>query len=318
MKKRLPSVVLLITGLLAAGCGGGGGAAQAVPGGPIEGIADRKVKVTTTVNFISDLAEQIGGDRVEVSGLMGPGVDPHLYKPSAGDVERLSGADVVLYGGLELEGRMGDILVELASRRATVPVTRDIPRDDLLEPAEFDGKYDPHVWFDPRFWKIAAEAVADTYSSIDPDSADSYAERLETYSAELDELFEEATEQLEGVPESSRVLVTSHDAFNYFGEAFGWEVLAIQGISTATEATTSDIERIADLLAEREIKAVFVESSVPRQTIEAVLAAARDKGWDAEIGGELFSDAAGDADSEEGTYIGMLRHNVNTIVEALS
>ncbi|MEQ9335972.1 MAG: zinc ABC transporter substrate-binding protein, partial [Miltoncostaeaceae bacterium] len=201
--------------------------------------------MTTTVNFIRDLAEVVGGERVEVTGLLGPGVDPHLYKASAGDVSALREADIVLYGGLELEGRMGDLLAELESTRPTVAVTRDIPEDALRRPTEFEGKFDPHVWFSVPLWKSAVTTTAEAFAELDPAHADDYRARADAYLAELDELDAFVREQVATVAPAQRVLVTSHDAFGYFGREYGFEVAAIQGTSTATEATTSDIERVA-------------------------------------------------------------------------
>lgn len=313
VRPLLTIATALFAALVAAGCGGGGaGTAQA------SDVADRKVRVVATTNFVADLAEQIGGERADVEALMGPGVDPHLYKASAGDVETLSEADVIYYGGLELEGRMTDLFVELASERKTVPVTKDIPEEELTEPDQFDGKYDPHVWFDVDKWKIAATTVADTYKDLDPEHADEYDERLAAYQKELDELGAYVEKRVAEVPERSRVLVTSHDAFGYFGERYGFDVVAIQGVSTATEATTADIKRVAGIIADRDVKAVFVESSVPRQTIDSVLDAARERGHEAKVGGELFADAAGEKGTPEGTYIGMVRHNIDLIADNLA
>lgn len=301
----IATLIIALVAAFAAACSDGSSASGDVGG--------RTIKVTTTTNFITDLATVIGGDRVEVTGLMGPGVDPHLYKASAGDVSTLRDADIIFYGGLELEGRMTDLLVEMASSRSTVAVTRGIPEEDLRQPTEFEGKYDPHVWFSVPLWKTAASTVADAYAELDPDNAEGYRERADAYVAELDALDAEVRSKVGEIPERSRVLITSHDAFGYFGDEYGFDVLGIQGTSTATEATTADIERVAGVIADREVSAVFIESSVPRQTIDAVLAAAERKGQNAKVGGELFTDAAGDEGTPEGTYIGMVRHNIDLI-----
>ena len=292
-------------------------AACGAAGSSPEDLAKRKVRVTTTTNFITDLARQVGGDRVEVTGLMGPGVDPHLYKASAGDVDALRDADVVFYGGLELEGKMSDLLAEVGERRPTRAVTDGIPRAALLRPSAFKGKFDPHVWFDVALWKTATRTVTDQYRRLDPRHAAGYERRARGYLRELDRLDAYVERRAREVPERSRVLVTSHDAFNYFGRRYGFEVAAIQGISTQTEATTADIERVARVIAERRLKAVFIESSVPRQTLDAVLASAAKRGQRARVGGQLFSDAAGDPGTPEGTYAGMVRHNIDTIVSGL-
>jgi manganese/zinc/iron transport system substrate-binding protein len=272
--------------------------------------------VTTTTNFITDTVERIGGDRVEVTGLMGPGVDPHLFKASANDVEALRGADVVFYGGLELEGRMGDVLAEIGERRPVVALGEAVPRERLLRKPGVDAP-DPHIWFDPALWLRGAEAVAAELARLDPGHADAYRQRLAVFRRSVEHVADEARAAIGAIPERSRVLVTSHDAFGYFGRAFGMDVLAIQGISTAAEATTADIKRVADVIAERRVRSVFVESSVPRQTIEAVVAAAQRRGQDVRIGGELFGDAAGERGTPQGTYAGMLQANVRTIVAGL-
>jgi manganese/zinc/iron transport system substrate-binding protein len=277
------------------------------------------IQITTTTGMIADLAANIGGDRVEVVSLMGPGVDPHLYKPSAGDISKLEDADIIFYNGLELEGRMTDLLVKIArSGKPTVPVSENIAPDLLREPPQFQGKYDPHIWFDVTLWQQAAQRVKDELSAFDPGSDATYQANLDAYLAQLDELNQYATDQIASIPEGQRVLITAHDAFGYFGERYGIEVLGLQGTSTATEATAGDIQALAELIAERKIPAIFVESSVPPATIEAVQAAVRDRGFDVAIGGQLFSDAMGAADTPEGTYIGMVRHNVDTVVGALS
>lgn len=299
--------------ILLAGCGSNEGTAAGatVP-------VDRKVAVTTTTNFITDTVRQIGGDRVEVTGLMGPGVDPHLYKASARDVADLRDADVVFYGGLHLEGKMGDLLDKLAEKQTTTAVMEEIPERDLLEPpAGLNAEHDPHVWFDVANWKVVARTIADTLKRKDPAHAAEYDERLAAYLRELDATDRYVERRIAEIPRRQRVLITSHDAFQYFGERYQIDVAGIQGISTVAEATTADVQRIAQLIADRDVKAVFIESSVPRQTIDAVLAAAEQKGADARVGGELYTDAAGDDGTPEGTYIGMVRANADKIAEGL-
>lgn len=303
-------VALLAVGLVA--CSGTEPATSAAD------VSERKVRVTTTTNFITDTLRQIGGDRVEVTGLMGAGVDPHLYKASAGDVGKLRDADIIVYGGLNLEGKMADLLDDLAERQTTVAITKDLPRDRLLAPPQGTAfEYDPHVWFDVGLWQTAARTAAAALKAKDPAHAAVYDANLARYLERLGELDAEVREEIATIPRARRVLVTSHDAFAYFGRRYGVDVVAIQGISTATEATTASIRRVAEIIAERKVRAAFVESSVPRQTIDAVLAAARDRGADVRIGGSLFSDAAGDSGTPEGTYIGMLRANAETITNGL-
>lgn len=276
-------------------------------------IAGRQLHVTATVNFITDLAGRVGGDRVLTTGLMGAGVDPHLYKASAGDVDALRDADIIFYGGLDLEGRMGDLLDALGRSQETVAVSGGMPESRLRTPTEFSGHHDPHVWFSVPLWEDAVRTTAAAYAALDPEHAAGYRERATAYLTELRALDGWIRAQVAEIPERSRVLVTSHDAFGYFGDEYGFEVVAIQGTSTATEATTDDIERVAEIIADRGIRSVFIEASVPRQTIDAVLAAARRRGQDSRVGGRLFTDAAGDAGTPEGTYVGMLRHNVQVI-----
>jgi manganese/zinc/iron transport system substrate-binding protein len=277
------------------------------------------LRIAATTGMIGDLAQNIGGERVAATSLMGPGVDPHLYKPSAGDIRTLEDADVIFYNGLELEGRMTDILVGIArSGTPTVPVAENIPPDRLREPPEFAGKYDPHIWFDVTLWQLAAQRVKDELAAFDPGSEAAYQANLDAYLAQLDELHAYVQSELARIPEDQRVLITAHDAFGYFGDQYGIEVRGLQGMSTATEATAGDIQELAELIAERQIPAIFVESSVPPATIEAVQAAVQDRGFDVVIGGQLFSDAMGAAGTPEGTYLGMVRHNVDTIVGALA
>jgi manganese/zinc/iron transport system substrate-binding protein len=294
--------------ILAAGCGGAGEAGAGEGG---------KIQATTTTTMITDLVRQISGDRVEVTGLMGPGVDPHLYKASQGDVSALREADVVFYNGLFLEGQMEDILEKIGEQKPTVQVTGDIPKEELLDSPQYEGQFDPHVWFDATLWRTTVDPVVEQLSELDPEGASEFEQRGEEYKRQIDELDSFVEEEISFIPEEQRVLVTAHDAFNYFGRRYGMEVRGLQGISTEAEAGSRDVQELADFLAENEIKAIFVESSVPPQTIEAVQDAARDRGWELEIGGELYSDAGGDEGTEAETYTGMFRENVETITEAL-
>ena len=276
-----------------------------------------KYRVVTTIGMVTDIVKNVGGDRLEVIGLMGPGVDPHLYKPSAGDVQKLNSASLVFYNGLHLESKMGDVLAKMSGDTKTIAVTDAVDRGLLLTPPEFEGQYDPHLWFDVTLWMKAVEKVRDALSEFDPDNTLMYWSNAQRYFAKLSELHEYVQIQSERVPVEQRVLVTAHDAFNYFGKAYGFEVRGLQGISTATEAGIADVQELATFIAERRIPAIFVESSVSSRSLEAVKAAVKSKGFDVEIGGELFSDAMGNAGTPEGTYIGMVRHNIDTIVKAL-
>ena len=280
-------------------------------------ISQRTIRVVATIGMITDLAENIGGTRVQVTGLMGPGIDPHLYKASAGDVERLSGADLILYNGLHLEAKMGEVLEQMSGRTKTAAVAGRLAEEHLLTPPEFQGAHDPHVWFDVTLWIKAGEKVRDTLAEFDPTHAEQYRQNAKRYLEELAQLHEYVKTQAAMVPEQKRVLVTAHDAFNYFGRAYGFDVRGLQGISTASEAGTGDVQDLAQFIADRQIPAIFVESSVPQRNIEAVQAAVRSRGFDVKIGGELFSDAMGNKGTPEGTYVGMVRHNINTILAGL-
>lgn len=276
------------------------------------------IRVVTTIGMITDAVERVGGERVEVEGLMGPGIDPHLYKASEGDLRRLERADVVFYAGLHLEAKMADVLERVGERRAVRAVTDGMPRERLLRPEAFEGQYDPHVWFDVELWTSAVEEVRDALAELDPAHAGLYRRNARAYVEELLELDAYVAAQARRIPAARRVIITAHDAFNYFGRAYGFEVRGLQGISTAAEAGAGDVRRLAGFIAERRIPAIFVESSVSPRTIQAVREAVRARGFDVEIGEPLFSDAMGDAGTPEGTYAGMVRHNVDAIVAGLS
>jgi len=309
MRHSLP---LLLLSLALAAC------APVASGNPRGDLSQRPINVVTTIGMIADIVTNVGGERVVVTALMGPGVDPHLYKPTASDVQKLENADVIFYGGLELEGRMTDTFVKLArAGKPTFPVSEDIDPARLRQPIEFEGKYDPHIWFDVTLWQEAVRKVNKELAALDPASRDLYQRNTDAYLKQLDELHRYVKTQIATIPEPSRVLITAHDAFGYFGAQYGMEVRGLQGTSTATEAGARDVQDLADFICRRGIKAIFVESSVPQATIEAVKAAAQSRGCNVAIGGELFSDAMGSAGTPEGTYIGMLRHNVETIVKAL-
>lgn len=277
-----------------------------------------KISVVSTTGMIHDAAAYIGGQYVDAVGLMGPGVDPHLYKASESDVRKLAGADIIFYNGLHLEAKMGEILEKMAARTKVVAVTDAIDRTKLTAPPEFQGFYDPHVWFDVMLWRQAVEHIVTGFTEFDPDHADYYRERGNDYLAQLDELDRYVRTTLARIPEKNRVLVTAHDAFGYFGKAYNLKVMGLLGISTEAEAGTQDVQRLAEFVAKEKIPAIFVESSIPERHIKAVQDAVKAKGWNVKIGGELFSDALGDAGTEAGTYIGMVKHNVNTITEALT
>jgi manganese/zinc/iron transport system substrate-binding protein len=281
-------------------------------------LSQRPVRVVATTGMIADAAANVGGERAQVTGLMGPGVDPHLYNASEGDVTRLRNADLIFYNGLHLEAQMANVLERMdGSGVTTVPVAGSIDPSLLLAPPEFAGAYDPHVWFDVSLWMQVVEKIRDSYMELDPEHAAVYETNAAAYLEELATLHDYVAAQAALLPDERRVLVTAHDAFNYFGRAYGFEVRGLQGISTEAEASTADVQQLATFIAEGRIPAIFVESSVPQRNVEAVQAAVRALGYDAAIGGQLFSDAMGNAGTPEGTYIGMVRHNIDTIVSAL-
>lgn len=305
----IASLVLVL--VLVAGCG-------KVSTGTLETVTDRPINVVATTGMIGDIAGQVGGERVEVITLMGAGVDPHLYKASENDLRTLERADVIFYNGLHLEGGLSYVLEQMGERTRTRAVTDRIPREELRSPPEFDGNYDPHVWFNVAFWQLAVDQVRDALIEIDPDHRSDFEARARAYNAQLAELDAYVFTRAAAIPAGQRVLITAHDAFGYFGDRYGFEVHGLQGVSTATEAGTRDVQHLADFIADRRIAAVFVESSVPRRTVEALQEAVRSRGWDVHIGGELYSDAMGSAGTFEGTYIGMVTANIDTIAHALS
>lgn len=276
------------------------------------------LNVVTTTTMLADLAAVIGGDRVAVDGLMGPGIDPHLYQASAGDVSLMQKADVVVYNGLHLEGKMGEIFEHLSGKGQKVICMEDGLDESKLLTWEGGGSvHDPHIWFDVSLWEAAAKTVAAGFSQADPDGKTEYNANLDAYLKELEETDTYIRNRAAELPEKQRVLVTAHDAFQYFGKAYGFEVRGLQGISTDAEAGTADVSDLANFIVERQIKAIFVESSVPPKTIEALQAAVNAKGFHVAIGGELYSDSLGGIGSGAETYILTVKANIDTIVNAL-
>ncbi len=280
-------------------------------------VSKRIINAVCTTGMITDIVQNVGGDRVKAVGLMGPGVDPHLYRATEGDVSKLSKADIIFYNGLHLEAKMGEIFEKMNGKKRTVAVSGSIPTKNLLSSAQFNGNYDPHIWFDVSLWMAAILVVKENLIKLDPTHADVYKSNAEKTLKTLGELHTEIKMSVQKIPKSQRVVVTAHDAFNYFGRAYGFEVIGLQGISTVAEAGTKDVQDLAKIIANRRIKAIFIESSVPIRNIQAVQEAVKSRGWDVKIGGELFSDAMGHAGSPEGNYPGMVRHNLKTIVNAL-
>lgn len=295
-------------------------AAMAVLGGAQAPAAEEgaRIRAAATTGLVADLVRQVGGDRVEVEALMGPGVDPHLYKPTAGDATRLSRADVIFYSGLMLEGRMGDLFARLGrTGRRVYPITESIPEDRLLEPPEFEGHYDPHVWFDVSLWAQTVPTIVKGLSEVDPEGRGMYEKNGAALADRLADLDNWCRKTAAGLPEEKRVLVTSHDAYNYFGRAYGFKVVGLQGVSTVSEAALADMAALVDFIKQQKVKAIFVETSVNPAGLRRV---AQDAG--VRIGGELFSDALGEPGEKRegfdvGTYDGMVRYNLTTIVDAL-
>lgn len=277
---------------------------------------DGKLNVVTTTTMITDLVKNIGGDRIHVEGLMGSGVDPHLYKASEGDVTKLVNANVIFYNGLHLEGKLVEVFEKMKTK-SPIALGETLDKSTLIGSDYFASNYDPHVWFNIEYFKQFAEKVTKVLSELDPDNVDFFRANAKAYLEQLDELQSEIKAIIETLPKDKRILVTAHDAFNYFGQTYGFEVVGLQGLSTATEAGVKDVQKLSAYIIEKNIKAIFIESSVPRRTIEALKAAVNSKGHDVTIGGTLYSDALGDAGTAEGTYIGMFKYNVKTIVEAL-
>ena len=306
--QRIYISVCLIGILVWAGCD---------PKGQPGAATGDKLRVVTTIGMITDIVKNVGDTRVEVTGIVEPGVDPHFYNLTPKDVQKLSSAHIIFYNGLHLEAKMVDILAKMSEDTLTVAVTDAVNRSLLLTPAEYEGLYDPHLWFDVKLWMLAAGKVRDALSEFDPDNTVLYRSNTERYLTKLMELDAYVKSQVERVPSQQRVLVTAHDCFNYFGKGYGFEVRGLQGVSTATEVGIADVQELATFIADRRISAIFVESSVSPRSLEAVKAAVKSKGFDVKIGGVLFTDAMGNEGTPEGTYIGMIRHNIDTIVHAL-
>ena len=306
--QRIYISVCLIGILLCSGCD---------PKGQPDTVTDDKLRVVTTIGMITDIVKNVGGKQVEVTGIVEPGVDPHFYNPTVKDVETFGSAHIIFYNGLQLEAKMADVLGKMSRDKLTVAVTDGVDRSLLLTPLEYEGLYDPHLWFDVKLWMQAVEKVRNVLSEFDVDNTVRYRSNAESYLTKLMELDEYVKSQVERVPSQQRVLVTAHDCFNYFGKAYGFEVRGLQGISTASEIGIADVQELATFIAERHISAIFVESSVSSQSLVAVKAAVKSKGYDVKIGGVLFTDAMGSEGTPEGTYIGMIRHNIDTIVHGL-
>ncbi|QCT02868.1 periplasmic solute binding protein [Paenibacillus algicola] len=307
MKKVwIPATLILVLAL--AGCAG----SNEKNGSTAEG----KINIVTTIAQIAEPVSVIGGDKVQVSSLMGPGVDPHLYNATQGDISKLDQADIVFYSGLHLEGNMTEVFEQIGKSRPVVAISESVSEDQLL--TDETGAIDPHVWFDLELWEVSLTAAVEEMKTFAPEHAEEFENNKLKYFEELQALKQEAQEKLASIPENHRVIVTAHDAFGYFGRAYDMEVVGLQGLSTEDEISVSDIDQTIDILMQHQVPAVFVESSINSKSVEAVVEGASSKGLDVKLGGELFSDAMGDEGTAEGTYLGMYRHNVNIIYEALA
>lgn len=276
--------------------------------------AQAQLKITATTGMIADLVENIAGEKATIQSLMGVGVDPHLYKATQGDMRKLSRADIIFYNGMHLEGKMQDIFDKMARKKTVVAVTESLPKSSLIE---YDALHDPHVWFDIALWQQVANKVAEVLIKKDSVNAEFYRNNLQNYQQKLTSLNQWVTSEMNKIPEANRVLITAHDAFGYFGKAYGLEVMGLQGISTAGEFGLQDIKQLKDVIVARDIKAVFVESSVSPKFIESLVKGVQAEGKNLVIGGELYSDAMGAKGSGADHFIGMVEHNVNTIRNGL-
>lgn len=275
------------------------------------------LQVVCTTGMIGDLAANIAGERADVVSLMGPGVDPHYYKATQGDLAKLSTADVIFYNGLFLEGKMEGIFEKMARSKTVVAVSRNIPEDRLRKPQGSQGAHDPHIWFDVDLWAQTIDTVVEVLSKKDPVGKDVYLQNGVTYKKALMDLHAWATGEIQKIPQGQRVLITAHDAFGYFGLAYGIEVRGLQGISTVAEYGVNDVSQLVQFIVEKKVKSIFVESSVPERSINAVREGCKARGWDVGVGGTLYSDAMGATGSGADTYIGMVKSNVNAIVKGL-
>lgn len=273
--------------------------------------------VVATTGQIGDAIKIIGGEHLQVTTLMGPGVDPHLYKATQSDLTKLDGAEAIFYNGLHLEGQMQDIFDQMAEEKTVLAVGEQLDKSALLADEEDAALHDPHIWFDIDLWKEVVASISHTLAEEYPAYKDDFKANEEAYLAQLDELKKYATNRIEEIPASQRILVTAHDAFNYFGESLRFEVRGLQGLSTDAEYGVKDVQNMVNYLVENNIKAIFIESSVSDKALKAVIEGAKEKGHDVRIGGELFSDAMGAEGTDEGTYLGMYKYNIDTIVDAL-
>ena len=277
-----------------------------------------KLNVVTTTSMVTDLVKNIAGTQINLQGLMGSGVDPHLYKASEGDVSKLANADLIFYNGLHLEGKLVEVFEKMHNKKTkTIAISDALDKNTLIGSEYFASNYDPHIWFNISYWKQATQFIVKKLSEAIPEQKAIFETNGENYLKQLNTLKTKLETTIEVLPKENRILVTAHDAFNYFGKSFGFEVVGLQGLSTATEAGVQDVQKLMAFIIEKNVKAIFVESSVPKKTIQALQEAVKSKNHEVIIGGTLYSDALGNTETIEGTYIGMFEYNVNTIVNAL-
>lgn len=274
-------------------------------------------KVVATTGMLYDAALSIGGDSIKAEAIMGPGVDPHLYKATQGDLSRLKSADLIIYNGILLEGKMSEVLGKMQREKPVIAAAEIIPDSLLIRHSDYGNAFDPHVWFDVTLWKYVADEIGNALITLDSSNKSYYLKNLAKYQSSLDSLDGYVRDRINEIPNDQKVLITAHDAFGYFGKAYGLRVEAVQGMSTVADFGLKDIADLIDLIIEHNIKAIFVETSVSSKSIKAVIAGCKEQGHDLKIGGYLYSDAMGNIGTKEGTYIGMFQKNVNTIVDAL-
>lgn len=278
--------------------------------------AKAETKVVSTTGMVADIVSNIAGDCFEVEAMMGPGIDPHLYQASASDVRALQTATIIFYSGLYLEGQLGEVFDNLQNRRPVVAVTQAVPEANIIKTSDGYG-VDPHVWMDASLWAMTSDLIKDELAKLEPQCQEQLAANSSSYQSQLLALHDWVKTSIASIPEEQRILVTAHDAFNYYSRAYGIDVTGIQGISTEAEAAIADIRETVDIVVERQVPAIFVESTINPRTIDAVKQAALDRGHELGIGGELYSDAMGEPGTMEGTYIGMIYANTKAITEAL-
>jgi len=278
---------------------------------------DEQIKIVCTTGIIGDMVANIVGEAAEVKSMMGPGVDPHLYKASQGDLRLLTNADIIIHNGLHLEGKMGEIFNKLKNRKIIFTAADGLQEKDLINNSNFLGAYDPHIWFDLNLWYKACLHLTESLANVEGLPKEKIMAQGQKYAAQIKEMSAWVKNEIHKIPEKQRVLITAHDAFSYFGKAYDIEVKGLQGISTASEYGLKDVSDLVNFIIERDIRAVYIESSVSDKALQAVIKGCESKGHNAVIGGMLYSDALGENGSPEGTYLGVVRHNVNAIVEGL-